>query len=75
MKAFLCRSSRTYDSFSLATLSELFELPRPHLLQLLNRQIIKNKLMAHLDLESQHLIMDVERVQNKEAQELQQLSL
>jgi hypothetical protein len=31
--------------------------------------------MAHLDLESQHLIMDVERVQNKEAQELQQLSL
>ena len=53
----------------------MFDLPQPQLLQLLNRQIIKSKLQAHLDLQTQHLIMDVERVQNNEAQELQQLSL
>jgi adenylyl- and sulfurtransferase ThiI len=32
LKAFLCRSARTYDSFSLDSLSQLFELPQPYLL-------------------------------------------
>ena len=70
LKSFLCRSSRTYDSFSIATLSELFELPKPQILQLINRQIVKSKLQAHLDGNAEYLIMDVERVQNNEAQEL-----
>ena len=62
LKSFLYRSPRTYDSFFIATLTEVFEVPKPQMLQLINRQIVKSKLQAHLDANSDYLIMDVERV-------------
>ncbi len=75
LKAFLCRSARTYESFGIQSLSDLFELEKSQLLQIVNRLIIKGKLQAHLDITSQFIIMDTERLQSGEAKELQQLSL
>jgi len=44
LKAFLCRSARSYESFGLESLQNMFELTRPQLLQIINRLIIKGKL-------------------------------
>lgn len=62
LKAFLCRSARTYESFGVQSLCELFQLTKPQLLQIVNRLIIKGKLQAHLDVSSQYIVMDTERL-------------
>lgn len=71
LKAFLCRSARSYESFGVQSLCELFALTKPQLLQIVNRLIIKGKLQAHMDLSSQFIVMDTERIQSNEAKELQ----
>ena len=75
LKAFLCRSARSYESFGVQSLCDLFVLTKPQLLQIVNRLIIKGKLQAHMDLSSQFIVMDTERIQSNEAKELQELSL
>ncbi len=62
LKAFLCRSARTYESFGVQSLCELFQLTKAQLLQIVNRLIIKGKLQAHLDVSSQYIVMDTERL-------------
>jgi hypothetical protein len=49
----------------------LFEVTRAQLLQIINRLIIKGKLQAHIDLTSQFVVMDTERLQSNDAKELQ----
>jgi translation initiation factor 3 subunit C len=71
LKAFLCRSARSYESFGVQSLCDLFALTKPQLLQIVNRLIIKGKLQAHMDLSSQFIVMDTERIQSNEAKELQ----
>lgn len=74
LKAFLCRAARTYESFSLESLKNQFELTIGQLLPIVNKMIIKGKIQAHLSLDSTIIIMDEERKVSSEAKELQQLS-
>lgn len=71
----MCRASRSYDSFSMESLCETFELQRNQMISTINRMIIKNKLQAHFDVQSDMLILDEERKLSNEAKELQQLSV
>ena len=75
LKAFLCRGARAYESFSISSLCENFDVPRSQLLPTLNRMIIKNKLQAHIDVSGDLIILDEERKVTNEAKELQQLSI
>lgn len=44
LKAFICRAARSYDSFSIQSLSDTFALPKIQLLPILTRMILKGKL-------------------------------
>lgn len=71
LKAFLCRAARTYESFSLDSLKNSFELTNGQLLPIVNKMIIKGKIQAHLSGDSTIIIMDEERKVSSEAKELQ----
>lgn len=71
LKAFLCRGTKTYESFSVESLLRQFELPKARLYQIISKMIVKNKLQAHFDTKQELLIVDT---QSNDTNELQQLS-
>lgn len=75
LKAFLCRAARTYDSFSISSMSESFALSHGLVLSIVNRMILKGKIQAHLDAHTDLVVMDDEHKVSNEAKELQQLSM
>lgn len=72
LKAFLCRATSTYSSFSLVSLMTMFEISESKLIQIASRMIIKNKIPAHIDVEKKLLVIDT---RSSEVKELLQLSL
>lgn len=72
LRAYLCRAAKTYQSFSVSSLSQVFEMTQERLVQVVNKMILRNKIQAHFDLDATLLILDQ---QTNEIKELQQLSL
>ena len=58
LSAFLCRAAKSYQSFSLESLTQLFEIQESKLIQFLSKLILKNKLSAHLELKDKLLVLD-----------------
>jgi hypothetical protein len=44
LKAYLCRAAKSYQSFSIDSLTKIFELSEPTLYKVINKMILKNKL-------------------------------
>lgn len=75
LKAFMCRAARTYESFSVESLTNSFELSKEQIMPTVNRMILKGRIHAHLEQNGDLIVMDEERKVSSEAKELQQLSL
>lgn len=57
LRTYLFRYSTVYESMSIETLAEMFELPRAHVYSIISKMIINEDLMASLDEPTQTIVM------------------
>jgi translation initiation factor 3 subunit C len=57
LRTYLFRYSTIYESLSIGTLSDMFELPRSHVYSIISKMIINEELMASLDEPTQTVVM------------------
>lgn len=57
LRSYLFRYSSVYESMSIESLAEMFELPRSHVYSIISKMIINEELMASLDEPSQTVVM------------------
>ena len=72
MSIFLDKTTKQYKSFSMTTLSEMFEMEKKDVIKFLSKKILCNSLQAHINIKQDLLVLDEG---GTDVNELQQLSL
>lgn len=72
MKAFMCRGVKSYQTFSIKSLSNIFELEEKQVKKFISKMILKNQIDAHIDPSLGVIILEKT---TSDIKELQHLSL